>query len=204
MSTIKIYGMGMGSALRAHWVAAELGTECETVAMDFSKGEHRSDWFLKINAMGQIPALSEGDFNLAESMAIGSYLIEKASSNLGGKDAQQRALAWQWSIWSGLNLQPHLSTLAAPTWTKQPLAPSAEAAAKEGAAKAFVVLDALLAKQAFVAGSDFTSGDINVACTVNYAMISKFDLTPYANVTKWLAGITDRPAYLKATASLRK
>jgi glutathione S-transferase len=194
----------MGSALRAHWVAAELGTSCETVAMDFSKGEHRSDWFLAINPMGQVPAMQEGEFNLAESMAIGSYLIERAGSDLSGKDAQQRAQAWQWSLWSGLNLQPHLSTLAAPAWTKQPLAPSVEAAAKEGATKYLALLNTHLSKQPFIAGSNFTVADINVACTVGYAIFSKFDLAPYAAVSAWLSGVTDRPAYLQATSSVQK
>jgi glutathione S-transferase len=200
-NSIKLFGPRMGSSLRAYWVAAEVGATCESVQLDFSKGEHKAEAFLEINPMGQVPALVDGDFKLAESMAICSYMIEKAGSDLGGKTAQQRAKAWQWSLWAALNLYPHLSTLASPAWTQQPLASGVEAAAKAGAAKYLPVLNTHLGTQRYVAGDNFTVGDINVATVLAYAAFSKYDLSTYANVTTWLAGATDRPAYAKASAS---
>lgn len=195
---IKLYGPRMGSSLRTHWVAAEVGIAYESMPVDFSKAENRSDWFLKINAMGQVPALTSGDFNLAESLAICSYLIDVAGSDLGGKSAEARALAWQWSLWASLNLQPHLSTLASPMWTQQPLAPEAEAAAKAGAAKYLSLLEAHLASHPFIAGELFSVGDIHVACVLGYAAFSKYDLSAYPATNAWLAKVTSRPAFNKA------
>ena len=197
-NSIKLYGPRMGSSLRTHWVAAELGTTCETVPVDFSKGEHKGEAFLQINPMGQVPALVDGDFKLAESMAICSYMIETAGSDLGGKTAQQRAKAWQWSLWAALNLYPHRSALASPAGTQQPLAADVEAAAKAGAAKYLPVLNTHLGAQRYMVGDSFTVGDINVATVLAYAAFAKFDLSSYPNVTTWLAGVTDRPAYAKA------
>jgi glutathione S-transferase len=195
---IKLYGPRMGSSLRTHWVAAEVGVSYESMPVDFSKADNRSDWFLKINPMGQVPALTSGDFNLAESLAICSYLIDVAGSALGGESAEARALAWQWSLWAALNLQPHLSTLASPAWTQQPLAPEVEAAAKTGAAKYLDLLEAHLASSPFVAGALFSVGDINVASVLGYAAFSKYDLSPYRATSAWLAKVTSRPAYLQA------
>jgi len=195
---IKLYGPRMGSSFRTHWVAAEVGISYDSMAVDFSKGDNRSDWFLKINPMGQVPALCSGDFNLAESLAICSYLIDVAGSDLGGKTPEERASAWQWSLWASLNLQPHLSTLASPNWTQQPLAPEVEAAAKAGAAKYLSMLEAHLASQAFVAGQRFSVGDLNVACVLGYAAFSKYDLSPYSAISKWLAQVSSRPAYKQA------
>lgn len=200
MTTLKLYGPRSGSSLRTHWVAAELGLAYDAVPVDFAKGEQRSESFLKINPMGQVPALSEGDFHLAESMAICSFLIDRAGSDLGGQTPQERAVAWQWSLWAMLNPQPHLSTLASPAWTKQPLAPAAEAAAKQGAAKYLGILQTHLAGRPFVAGNRFTVGDINVASSLAYAAYSNYDLSPYPAITAWLGRVTDRPAYFKATA----
>lgn len=200
MSTpIKIYGQPFGSSLRAHWVAAELGIPYETMPLEMSKGEHKSDAYLKINPMGQVPALLDGDFNLAESLAIGSYLIEKAGSDLAGKTAEERARAWQWSVWGVLNPQPHLSALASPMWTQKPLSPEAEASAKAGADKFLAILEAHLARRAFVAGSEFTVGDINVASSIAYARMAQFDLSPYPKVNAWFGTVTSRPSYSKAT-----
>jgi len=197
-NSIKLYGPRGGSSLRTHWVAAEVGTTYEAVSVDFSKAEHKGPAYLAINPMGQVPALTDGDFNLAESMAIGSYLIDVAGSDLCGKTAQQRAKSWQWSLWAALNLNPQLQTLASPAWTQKPLAADVEANAKAAAAKYLAVLDAHLATQPYVAGESFTVADINVACVMSYASYSKYDMTPYPHVSKWLAGVTDRPAYTKA------
>ena len=197
--TIKIYGPRMGSSLRAHWVAAELGTDYEGVSVDFAKGEHRSEAFLKINPMGQVPALVDGDFNLAESMAIGSYLIDIAGSDLGGKTAQERASAWRWALWAGLNVYPHLSTLASPAWTQQPLAPEVEAGARTALAKFLPVLEGHLASSPFVAGGTFTVGDINVAAVLSYAAYSQFDMSAYPATKAWLAKAQARPSYAAAT-----
>jgi len=200
MTNIKLYGPRMGSALRTHWVAAELGTAYEAMTVDFAKGAHRSDWFLRINPMGQVPAMVADDFKLAESMAICSFLIDRAGSDLGGKTAEERATAWQWSLWAAFNPQQHLSTLAAPLWTKQPLTAEAEAAAKAGADKYLALLDAHLSRRPFIAGSHFTVGDINVASSLGYAALCNFDLSAHAKVKAWLATVTARPAYIQATA----
>lgn len=198
MMKIKLYGPRMGSSLRTHWVAAEVGISYEAVPVDFAKAEHRSESFLKINPMGQVPALSSGDFNLAESLAICSYLIDVSGSDLAGKTAETRALALQWSLWAALNLQPHLSTLASPNWTQQPLAPEVEASAKAGAANYLALLEKHLAARPFVAGELFSVGDINVACVLGYAAFSKFDLSPYPAITAWQTKVTSRPAYKNA------
>ena len=200
-NTIKLYGPRSGSALRAHWVAAELGTNYEAMSVDFSKGENRSEPFLRINPMGQVPALVDGDFTLAESMAIASYLIDQAGSDLAGKTPQERAWSWQWSIWAALNPHPHLATLGSPMWTGQPLATEVEAAAKAAVAKYLPVLEAHLTRRSFVAGTHFTVGDINVACALSYAALSNYDLSTYPAITAWTAKVTSRPAYLAAKGS---
>jgi len=197
-SSIKIYGPRSGSALRAHWVAAEIGVPYETVSVDFSKGEHRSDQYRQINPMGQVPALVDGDFTLAESMAIASYLIDKAGSDLGGKSPQERARAWQWSLWAALNPHPHLATLGSPKWTGQPLAAEVEAAAKAGVARFLPVLEAHLQRHSFVAGTHFSVGDINVSCALGYAALSGYDLSIYPAITAWMGKVMSRPAFLKA------
>ena len=199
MTTIKLYGPRRGSSLRTHWVAAELGIAYEAVDVDFSKAEHRSEAFLRINPMGQVPALVADDFNMAESLAIGSFLIDQAGSTLGGKTPQERASAWQWSLWALLNAQPPLSTLASPAWTQQPLAPEVEAGAKAGAAKYLGVLEAHLSRRPFISGSHFTVGDINVASSLSYAAYSGFDLSPFPKVQAWYASVTARPSYAQAT-----
>lgn len=49
--------------------------ECRDV--DFTKGEHKSNDYLKINPAGQVPALLDGDINVFESSVIMRYLAAK-------------------------------------------------------------------------------------------------------------------------------
>lgn len=51
--------------------------------LDFMTNEHKSDWYLKINPSGLVPAIQEDeDFYLAESSAILKYLATSRDSNL--------------------------------------------------------------------------------------------------------------------------
>jgi glutathione S-transferase len=196
--SIKLYGPRAGSALRCHWTLAELGTPYEAVPVDFARAEHKSPAYLKINPAGQVPALTDGDFCLAESLAICSYVIDKAGSDLGGRTPGERAQALRWSLWALLNPQPQLGTLASPAWTGKPLAADVEAHAKSEATRHLAVLEGHLAKSPFIAGDRFTVGDINVASSIGYAAVCKFDLSPFPATSAWLAKVTSRPAYAKA------
>ena len=196
--SIKIYGPRFGSSLRCHWTLAELGTAYEAMPVDFASAEHKSPAYLKINPAGQGPALSDGDFCLAESLAICSYVIDKAGSDLGGRTPQERARAWHWSLWTLLNAQPPLGTLASPVFTNKPLSAEVEAKAKSDAARHLAVLEGHLATSPYVAGDAFTVGDVNVASSLGYAAMAKFDLSPNAAISAWFAKVTARPAYAKA------
>jgi glutathione S-transferase len=196
--SIKIYGPRMGSALRCHWTLAEVGTAYESVAVDFARAEHKSPAFLQLNPVGQVPVLVDGDFRLAESVAICSYVIDKAGSDLGGKTPEERAQALRWSIWALVNPQESLGTLASPMWTNTPLPADVEAKEKAEASRHLAVLEGHLAKSPYVAGDRFTVGDINVACSLAYAAMSKFDLSPFPATSAWLAKVTARPACAKA------
>ena len=52
----------------------------------------------------QVPELKNGDFVLWESLAIASYLVDKEGSDLGGANAEERALVWQWTLWALIHL----------------------------------------------------------------------------------------------------
>ena len=53
------------------------GLEYEFQGISFSKNEQKEEWFLKVNPNGRIPALTDGEHNVFESVAVNQYLIEK-------------------------------------------------------------------------------------------------------------------------------
>jgi glutathione S-transferase len=55
-----------------------LGVKYETKSVDFYPGrEHKSEWFLKINPLGQLPVLQDGDLVLRDAQAILVYLAAR-------------------------------------------------------------------------------------------------------------------------------
>ena len=56
--------------------------------------------FLAVNPMGQIPALSDGDLVLTESLAITLHIARTRGGDLGPRDAAETALMEQWALFA--------------------------------------------------------------------------------------------------------
>jgi glutathione S-transferase len=67
-----------GNCYKLRLFMSILGLEYETVPIDFYPGrEHKSDGFLKLNPLGQLPVLKDGDLVLRDAQAILVYLAER-------------------------------------------------------------------------------------------------------------------------------
>ena len=49
----------------------------ESKLLEFSKGEHKTPAYLRLNPRGKVPTLKDGDFAVYESIAIMAYLDRK-------------------------------------------------------------------------------------------------------------------------------
>lgn len=74
-----------------------LGLTVNLESLDFLKGEHLQEAFLKINPLHQVPVLVDGDFTVTESKAILAYLVNsrKPGSSLYPSDPKLRAVVDQ-------------------------------------------------------------------------------------------------------------
>ena len=86
------WGSGSGPSWRVLLALAFKKLPFESHLLSFSKGEHKSPEMLAMNPRGKVPVLKDGAFHLAESLAICSYVIDKAGSDLGGRTPQERAV----------------------------------------------------------------------------------------------------------------
>ena len=68
----------------------------ESKLLEFSKGEHKTPAYLKLNPRGKVPTLKDADYVLSESLAIMSYLDRKyPEPQLFGKTAEETGLIWR-------------------------------------------------------------------------------------------------------------
>ena len=75
---IKLYGHELsGNTYKARLLLALLGIKYEYLRVDLMKGEHKTPEYLKLNPLGQVPLLVDGDRLIPDSQAILVYLARQ-------------------------------------------------------------------------------------------------------------------------------
>lgn len=198
MAKLKIHGIAKSRAFRTLWVADEAGVPYEHVQTSFADTTSKTPEFLKINPMGQVPAIDDDGFGLSESMAINLYIAKKHGKGLYPSDLKAEGKCWQWSFFAATSLERSMGLMVANKYTL-PAEKRSEAVAKENeeaVKRPLAVLDAELAKSPYLLGSSFTVADLNVASVLYGAWFNKHSFP--ANVTAWLERCLTRPACLSA------
>jgi glutathione S-transferase len=102
MTILKLYGGARSRAAIIQWYLEELEIPYEVVLLDMQAGEHLRPDFLKINPMGKVPAIVDGDFRLWESGAILLYLAEKYGRM--AFSLEEKAIFAQWVLFANSSL----------------------------------------------------------------------------------------------------
>lgn len=133
---------------------------------------NQPDWFLELNPLGRIPALKDGELNLADSSVICQYLDEKYANSaaLLGDTIEQRAAVRWLEKYADYELAP-LATftvfqqrIIAPTMQKQTDETLVESALNEKLPPLFDYLEDYLGNNEFFVGNSLTLADIAVSC----------------------------------------
>jgi glutathione S-transferase len=197
---LRIYGRTNSvNVQKAMWCIGELALSCERIDAGMQYGKNDEEWFLRLNPNGRVPLLQDGEFSLWESNSIVRYLCAK--HDFGGlypASPEARAHAERWMDWQ-------LSTLIRPvsivfvSLIRTPEAqrdPQAIAAAAAEAQTALALLDRHLAAQPFVAGPQFSMGDIPLGATVHrWLELPAVPRRPLPALEAWRARLAQRPAF---------
>ena len=196
---LRIYGSARSRGVRTLWMAGELGLQYEHLDYAPRSPQTRTPEYLALNPNARVPTIDDDGFVLSESMAINLYFAKK-HGKLYPTDAKNEALTWQWCFWEVDRLDRQLTTYANNAF----VLPEAQrnAAAAKGAwdeiTAALDVLEIALGKTQWLAGSEFSVADLNVAAAMVRAL--GFDIGKWPKVHAWLHKCWDRPAAKKALA----
>ena len=203
--TLRIYGIAASRAIRALWMAEELGIPYEHVPIHYRDDPDgpfgkNNPGFRRANPLGRVPAIDDDGFGLSESMAINLYLARKHGKGLWPATIEGEGLAFQWSFFAVTEIDPAINE-----WARHAIVlpeaerdPKVASAALEKLQRPLAVVDAALAQRPWLAGEAFTVADLNLAAAMFRAR--RMDHAARPNLARWLADCFARPAARRAWA----
>jgi glutathione S-transferase len=196
---IKIWGRNTSvNVQKVMWAVGELNLPHERIDVGGSFGKNKEAPYLAMNPNGLVPTLEEDGFILWESNSIVRYLAAKyGPGKLAPADLRERARASAWMDWQLSVAAPAIhgmfwGLIRTPPEKRDP---AAIEASREKTAAAMKILDAQLAKTAFVAGDTLSMGDIPVALMAYRFRRLVAERSGLDNLERWFIGIEQRPAF---------
>jgi glutathione S-transferase len=195
---LKIWGRNTSiNVQKAMWAVGELGLPYERIDVGGAFGKNNEPAYLAMNPNGLVPTLEEDGFVLWESNSIVRYLAAKQGGTLEPKDGKVRAKAHQWMDWQLSVMGPAITPVF---WGLIRTPPdkrdaNAIAAGKEKTTAACKILDEQLGRTRFVAGDDFSYGDIPVGVMTRRYMELVPERPKMANLERWFGEIGKRSAF---------
>jgi glutathione S-transferase len=176
----------------------------ESIHVDLSAGEQKSDAFRAKNPLARTPALELDDGRvLAESRAICTYLEGLyPEPNLMGVDAEERAFIEMADRRAEMHLLLGIANCVRHTHPalavmEQPQFPDFGASQGEKMLDNARWFDSVLAQQPYMAGERFTVADITAFCALEFArglMKFKPGAAGLAHLQAWRDKIAERPS----------
>lgn len=196
---LKIWGRNTSANVqKAMWAIGELNLEHERFDVGGSYGKNREPAYLSMNPNGLVPTLQEGDFILWESNAIVRYLARQyGAGTLEPQDPKEIARANQWMDWQLSIVQPGMHAafwgLIRTPENKRDMA--AIAASQNKTTDAMKMLEAQLGRTEYVAGAQFSMGDIPVGIMAYRFRQICPDRPEMRNIERWYASLQQRQAF---------
>lgn len=181
---MKLYYMPGACSLASHIVLEWIGKPYE--AHRLSRDELKAPEFLKVNPLGAVPALSDGDWTVTQNAAVLEYLAEQApeSGLMGDGTARSRAEVRRWLGFINSDVHKTFSMIfgaqrfLAEEGAQKQLAGSAS----KLLTRLFAQLDAQLAGKSYLTGDTRTIADAYLYVVLRWAHAKEVDLSGLGNL----------------------
>lgn len=196
--SIVLYWHPMSSATPVACALAELGVPHERVKVDIHAGEQRRPDYLALNPNGKVPTLTVDGAPMFETLAIELWLGERYGVERGlwpAADTPARLEAMSWCAWAYVTYGAVLVRLQVAAHGDEALRHDAHiAAARQGLDMLLGLLDARLARQPWMLGSNYSLVDLVVGSVIGYSVYIGAPVASHPHVQAWLAKVQARPA----------
>lgn len=195
MSRLELFHHPFSRAAGTVAALEEVGQPYELVFVDILKGAQKQDEFLKLNSMGKLPVLRDGDAVICESSAIAMYLADRyAPGRLApALDSPLRGPYLRWCVFPSVVIEP-AAIAKMNKWEVNP--------GQVGWGSYDVMLDSVskaLAPGPWLLGDTFSMADVLMGGTLGY-MIAFKSIEPRPEFAAYVERFRARPAIAAAEA----
>ena len=201
---LKIHHLGHSQSERIVWLCEELDVPYELEKYTRDRVTRLSPPELKaLHPLGAAPLIEVDGMLLAESAAIVEFILARYGRGRlrYGPDHPDFAPYLYWFHFANGNLQPVMGRSM--IVGRCGLAPDhpVHTSVQERLDKVLALIEARLAQNDYLAGSEFTAADImSVFSLTTMRRFHPVDLAPYSRVLAYFQRIGGRPAYQRAMA----
>jgi glutathione S-transferase len=170
--------------------------------MQFGPATLKSPEYLRVNPLGKVPSLQDGDLTMFESGAILEYILEKyGNGRLAPRAATpERGRFLQWVHFAEATAMPPLGAIAQHTLFKpeSERIPAVVAEARHTATAVLNVLEQALTGKQYLLGVEFSAADIMMGYALLLTKWFGLLTDAYPNVSEYLERLEKRPGLQKA------
>jgi GST-like protein len=189
---ITLYTAATPNGWKASITLEELGLPYELKTISFDENEQKSDWYLKINPNGRIPALVDDGFPIFESGAIMTYLAEK-TGKLMPTDLKGKTKVMQWLMFQMGGIGPMMGQANVFfRYFPEKIQPAIDRYQRE-TRRLLEVLDGHLANNEYLA-DDYSIADIANWSWVHSYQWSGVNIEGLDHLERWIDLVGARPA----------
>jgi glutathione S-transferase len=202
---IALYHSPRTRSVRVLWLLEELGIPYELRTLAFTPESLKGPEYVKVNPLGKVPSIQDGELTMFESGAIVEYLVERYGKGRLAPPigTPERGAYLQWIHFAEATCLPPLSDLAQHTMFKpeEERIPALIPDAQARTAAWLAALELALTGKRYLVGDQFTAADVmmgyGLLLTKWFGLLGE----QHANVSAYLARLEERPALQKALAS---
>jgi glutathione S-transferase len=198
---LKIWGRAdSGNVQKVTWAAGELGLAFERVDVGGPFGKLEEPAYRKLNPNSKVPTIEDDGFVLWESNAIVRYLaLKHGKGGLCPADLRVRADADRWMDWCTTTFLPQMVPVFVGLVKTPPEKRDMKVieAARVQWETLVAMLNDALAGRNYVAGADFSMGDIPLGVFVHRWFSIPMQRADMPNVAAWYARLRQRPAFIE-------
>ena len=194
---MKLFYMPGACSLAPHIVASEAGLDVELVKVDGkTKATDTAENFLETNPHGYVPALVLPDGELmTEATVVVQYLADQKPETglMPAPGGMARYRVQQWLAFVSTELHKAFSVFFKPDTPE-----ATKEINREHLAKRLAYVDGKLDGRSYLTGDAFTAADAYLWTILGWAKHVGIDLSPFANIQRYLGAVAARPAVQKA------